>query len=853
MKTKPNAILILILAMILPSLAWAGSATSIATANKGSQQLKQPDTFSQMAGVKADGTPILLHLNADGSLAVSTGTQSSSTVTANAGANLNTSALALESGGNIAAILLKLNGVIATSASGASTSSNQSTEITALNQIHSDLIAPLPSGSGTIGSVLLTDGSNSPSISIAPTDGTPLNANRLRTTSFIMGYNGSTIDMLRSSISGIISSVTGHLNTLWKGQYNAGGTTLTNGQWTDPQMDSQGNLEVKVAASIPQVGIQPVVLAPPTNNLLNATGTVQYRVVPGGLYSFCLSINSAVLGVTANSLASCTTAVGSTTVTYTGAAPQVGQVLGGTGITPGAYVVSVNAGVNFVMSLPANAAGTNTLTITAGSFVALMQASTDGTTWNTVQAIPKTFTAEAAATGTAVAPGLFLYQSGPNDNYLRWNVTSINATGVTTNLTGLPSLRLDIDAFDRQGGVINLPYLSYVAATAATFPTGIPMLMPVDTSLLSELDLDLSVFAGTSQTVTWKQSNDGTGVIFQGVASTTTSVAQNAAAITAAAAGNYRIAPGAKYFLANITAGTAVTSMTIGGYVGRVGVHPSIQDVCISTNNTPFNVSQYGGQSVVTGGVNGVPSVGGNVAHSAARTANPVVMGGQTTTTLDTTLVQGDVCYDMMTSAGQKIVKSFGSAENDFNFVSPASGAITNTTTPLTIQAAPAASIHNYYTNITLNTDAMGTATELALRDVALTLTTSVISSNTLVTSANHGLAIGDAIVFTGVSGLTGPTAGPTYYVLTVPSATSFTISTTMGGSTLTVTGTPAASQTLNHYLWRTKLQTAGILTPVTYNFPTPLKGGSAVLQELLTITASTGAVYFNAQGYRSF
>ena len=243
MKTK-KAILSLILAVLMPSLSWAGSATAITTANKGSQQLKQPDTFSQMAGVKADGTPILLHLNADGSLAVSTGTQSSSTVTANAGANLNTSALALESGGNIAAILLKLNGVIATSASGASTSSNQSTEITALNQIHSDLIAPLPSGSGTIGSVLLTDGSNSPSISIAPTDGTPLNANRLRTTSFIMGYNGSTIDMLRSSISGIISSVTGHLNTLWKGKYNAAGVTLSDGQWTDPQLDVNGNLKV---------------------------------------------------------------------------------------------------------------------------------------------------------------------------------------------------------------------------------------------------------------------------------------------------------------------------------------------------------------------------------------------------------------------------------------------------------------------------------------------------------------------------------------------------------------------------------------------------------------------------------
>jgi hypothetical protein len=63
------------------------------------------------------------------------------------------------------------------------------------------------------------------------------------------------------------------------------------------------------------------------------------------------------------------------------------------------------------------------------------------------------------------------------------------------------------------------------------------------------------------------------------------------------------------------------------------------------------------------------------------------------------------------------------------------------------------------------------------------------ISSNTVVTEIAHGLAVGDAIVADS-SGFTGITAGTVYYVESVPLATSFTVSTTLGGSVATVTGT---------------------------------------------------------------
>lgn len=257
-------------------------------------------------------------------------------------------------------------------------------------------------------------------------------------------------------------------------------------------------------------------------------------------------------------------------------------------------------------------------------------------------------------------------------------------------------------------------------------------------------------------------------------------------------------------------------------------------------SNSSVNVAQVGAGTLA--------------AHSAALAGTPLPIGGRVSTAPDVSLAALDSAFALITTAQQMVVKEFSTAENDLNITAPLNGTITNSTTPVVVAAAPGASLHNYYTCIVLNSDALGTATEFVLRDVALTLTTSALASNTLVTSAVHGLTVNDPVVFVGVSGITGLTAGVTYYVLTTASTTTFTLAATPGGATLTVTGTPAASQTLNHIIFRTKIQTAGLLTPLVLPFRTPLRGGIAVAQEVVTLTASTtGAVYFAAQGYRSF
>jgi hypothetical protein len=66
--------------------------------------------------------------------------------------------------------------------------------------------------------------------------------------------------------------------------------------------------------------------------------------------------------------------------------------------------------------------------------------------------------------------------------------------------------------------------------------------------------------------------------------------------------------------------------------------------------------------------------------------------------------------------------------------------------------------------------------------------TISVVATNTITTSATHGFAVGDQVQFTG-----GPAPlvnGTTYYVITVPSTTTFTVSSAYDGATFVLSDT---------------------------------------------------------------
>lgn len=75
------------------------------------------------------------------------------------------------------------------------------------------------------------------------------------------------------------------------------------------------------------------------------------------------------------------------------------------------------------------------------------------------------------------------------------------------------------------------------------------------------------------------------------------------------------------------------------------------------------------------------------------------------------------------------------------------------------------------------------------------TATTFTASTGRVTTSAAHIFTVGDPVVFASTAG--GVTSGTTYYVLEVPTTTTFTISTTKGDITTRVTLTDASSQSI--------------------------------------------------------
>lgn len=71
--------------------------------------------------------------------------------------------------------------------------------------------------------------------------------------------------------------------------------------------------------------------------------------------------------------------------------------------------------------------------------------------------------------------------------------------------------------------------------------------------------------------------------------------------------------------------------------------------------------------------------------------------------------------------------------------------------------------------------------------------TVATSSSSTTLTAVAHGLKVGDLMKFTAVDSLTSVTLGTLYYVKTVPTADTFTISATRSGAAISMDATDAS------------------------------------------------------------
>lgn len=113
-------------------------------------------------------------------------------------------------------------------------------------------------------------------------------------------------------------------------------------------------------------------------------------------------------------------------------------------------------------------------------------------------------------------------------------------------------------------------------------------------------------------------------------------------------------------------------------------------------------------------------------------------------------------------------------------------------TTTLTLSATPTGSTLDLVTDGTI-TAIYDVDNQVEKHLGATTLTT----GTDLVTTATHGLAVGDPVVFGTVTTSTSIVAGTTYYVRTVPSTTTFTIAATPGGITHAINATGSSTDTI--------------------------------------------------------
>ena len=124
---------------------------------------------------------------------------------------------------------------------------------------------------------------------------------------------------------------------------------------------------------------------------------------------------------------------------------------------------------------------------------------------------------------------------------------------------------------------------------------------------------------------------------------------------------------------------------------------------------------------------------------------------------------------------------------------------------------------------------------------------TSIPSGNSASTfSANSGGQVEGIATLA----ITGVSANQVVYVVTVPSATTFTVALTPGGTGVQVTASGTA--TAYRILKQIRLQTTAL--PVTnITLPTPIRSAPNVAISLLSSATQTGTVYFDTEGYYGF
>jgi len=255
----------------------------------------------------------------------------------------------------------------------------------------------------------------------------------------------------------------------------------------------------------------------------------------------------------------------------------------------------------------------------------------------------------------------------------------------------------------------------------------------------------------SSGVVTFEASNDGTTFVALPLYDEA-SLTANPISTVSPATGVNRFFLGPihwKFFRARISTviggGGSIAAITVFSAAGyQPDIYTIIQATAANLNTTAV---------IASGTVTAVTNLnGGQTAHSAASTGNPLRVGGRvaptTIATVDTTLAAGEASEIALTTAMQQVTKPFSPSELDITL--PILPSVTTTTPQVIIPASGTANVRNYITGLTIQTDTLGAAGSVFVIDGQGAIGTSVtIATPGVFTSSTHDLRVGDAIIFT--------------------------------------------------------------------------------------------------------
>lgn len=176
--------------------------------------------------------------------------------------------------------------------------------------------------------------------------------------------------------------------------------------------------------------------------------------------------------------------------------------------------------------------------------------------------------------------------------------------------------------------------------------------------------------------------------------------------------------PSGIYARVTTTAGGLAASAT--GAAGQtvVATGPAASGAAVTGN--PVLVAGQDGANVVTVLTDsaGRQIMVGGAAHDAAVAGAPVRIGAKAATSNPAGISAGDAVDALATQEGVIITRPWSIPAGTWSYAAANLG-IVNTTTAVTIKAAGAAGIRNYVTGLDIMAEALGAATEVAIRDGA--------------------------------------------------------------------------------------------------------------------------------------